>query len=256
MEGFDDQLFLFAHVIENFLFEDEEAAIDAHAAVVYGMDRGDQVVGAVLHGDEMVAEVGAHAEKARDLVLFAEMVQLLGQRQVRGAVAVIGEEFFFALVVLFVGFEALADVGVNAGVGERDAPVVNVAVEELHVFAAGDDKIVGGALVVVQEVVLDRFGFVAEAKNKVFVPVVSVILHHMPENRPVADVHHGLRNIFLVANAQPHSAAKKNDFHRDSFKKRITRARVQQRFLPARSRRGNDGIARRVTGRRADWAEG
>src|SRR6266851_6780950 len=39
------------------------------------------------------------------------------------------------------------------------------------------------------------------------------MLHYVPQDRPVADLHHRLRDIFRVPDTQPQSATKKNDFH-------------------------------------------
>ena len=52
------------------------------------------------------------------------------------AVRVVREEQLLAGEVLFDGLEALADVRVHARVDEGDAPVVDVAVEELDLLAA------------------------------------------------------------------------------------------------------------------------
>ncbi len=48
------------------------------------------------------------------------------------------------------------------------------------------------ALAVVEEVVLDHIAAVAEAQDEVLVPEVRVVLHHVPEDRPIADGHHRL----------------------------------------------------------------
>ena len=50
--------------------------------------------------DQVIAEVGPHAQEAGDLVLLVKMFELLRQRQVGEAVAVVGQEVFFAFEVL------------------------------------------------------------------------------------------------------------------------------------------------------------
>ena len=74
--------------------------------------------------------------------------------------------------------------------------------------AAGQNEVVGGALVVVEEIVLDGVGPMPQAENEVLVPEVSVVLHHVPQDGPVADVHHGLGQIFGIANPHAQPAAK------------------------------------------------
>src|SRR4029453_19427887 len=77
------------------------------------------------------------------------------------------------------------------------------------------DEIVGYALVIVEEVFLDLIAFVTEAEDEVRVPIVGVVLHHMPDDRPVAEWHERFRDTLRVvpqAGAKP--AAKKHDLHR------------------------------------------
>jgi len=75
-------------------------------------------------------------------------------------------------------------------------------------------KVVGDALVVVEEVILDDVGLVAEAEDEVLVPVMGVELHQVPHDRPVADRHHGLGNVLaVIAEAKTLAAAEKNNFH-------------------------------------------
>ncbi len=94
-----------------------------------------------------------------------------------------------------------------------------------------------------------------QTKNKILVPVVSVVLHDVPEDGPIADVDHGLGNILRVANTQAHSSAKQDYFHLDSLLETIKRVRAKQQFPPTMSHLGNDGIARRATGLRGGWEE-
>src|SRR5712692_2984694 len=42
---------------------------------------------------------------------------------------------------------------------------------------------------------------------------VCVVLHDMPQHRAVANLHHGLRDVFGIPNAQSQSTAEKNDLH-------------------------------------------
>jgi len=65
-----------------------------------------------------------------------------------------------------------------------------------------------------EEVVLDHVRAESEAQDEVGVSVVGVVLHHVPQDRAVPDVHHRLRDVLRVL-SQPHAetAAEQNDFH-------------------------------------------
>ncbi len=67
---------------------------------------------------------------------------------------------------------------------------------------------------VVHEVILDDIGLVSQAKNKILVSKMGVILHHVPQNGAVPDRYHGFWNLLRVL-AQPHPlpAAKQDNFH-------------------------------------------
>ena len=118
--------------------------------------------------NRVIAQVRLHAQEAGDLVLLVKMIELQIERKIAETVAVIGEEFFFALQVFLRGLQTHADVRVDTGVSKGDPPVVNVAVDQLEVFAAARQyEIIRGAFVIIQKVVLDGFGFVAQAKNEI-----------------------------------------------------------------------------------------
>src|SRR6266849_10247295 len=130
----------------------------------------------------MITEVWPNTNKAGDLLLLAEMLQLLVEVQIGQAVAIVGEEFLFAVQVFFHRLEPLADVGVDARIYKGDPPVVDVAMEQLETLSpAGQNEVIRDAFVVVQEVVLDRVRAVPQAENEVLMPKVGVVLHHVPK---------------------------------------------------------------------------
>ena len=97
-----------------------------------------------------------------------------------------------------------------------NTPVLDVAPQQLDVLASvRKDEVVGGALAVVQKIMFDRLGLVAETKDKIRVAVVGVIFHHMPQDGHVADFDQRFRNVLRMI-FQPHSkaAAKEYDFHK------------------------------------------
>src|SRR5277367_4651043 len=76
------------------------------------------------------------------------------------------------------------------------------------------DEVVGDGFIIVQKVVFDAVPLVPQAQDKVFVTEMSIVLHQMPEDRPIPDLNHGFGNIVGVA-PQPQSlaTAKQYDFH-------------------------------------------
>jgi hypothetical protein len=73
---------------------------------------------------------------------------------------------------------------------------------------AGQNEVIGSAFVVIEEVILDGVGAMSQAEDKILVPEVGVVLHHVPQDRPVADMHHRLGHIFGIANPHALPAAK------------------------------------------------
>ena len=106
---------------------------------------------------------------------------------------------------------------VQAGVDERDPPVVDVGAQQIDRSAAvREHEVVRDALVVVEEVVLDLLGAVAEAQDELLVPEVRVVLHQVPEDRTLADLDERLGDLVrVVPQAHPHAAAEQHDLHWD-----------------------------------------
>ena len=143
--------------------------------------------------DDVVAEVRLHADEAGDARRADGMFDLHRQRQVGQAVAVVGEELRLVADETFDRLQALADVRREARLDERDLPVVDVAAEQFELLAAfRQDEVVRQALAVVEEVILDDIAAIAQADDEIVVAVVGVVLHHVPQDRPIADVTIGL----------------------------------------------------------------
>src|SRR5262249_743666 len=88
--------------------------------------------------------------------------------------------------------QALARQAVEAGVGERDLEVVAALLVVLDPGRAGVEREVARVGALVQEELLDDLSLVAERQHELAVTVVGVELHDVPQDRLVADVHHGL----------------------------------------------------------------
>ena len=144
-----------------------------------------------------------------------ELVDEVVHRGVGEDVAVVGEEELVALEVGTHATQALTDRGVHAGVDEGDGPVADVGAEHVDVLPAlGQHEVVGGGLAVVEEVVLDGLGPMAEAEDELGVPEVREVPHDVPQHRAAADRHHRLGQR-LVVGPHPHAetAAEQNDLH-------------------------------------------
>src|SRR5438132_10672444 len=145
--------------------------------------------------NEMKTQIGPDTEKARHFPLAFKMSDLIVERQVRKPVTVVGEKDIFTVEILLDRFKTFSEIRGHAGIRESDVPIVNVAIEQLEFFApSGQNEIVGNAFVVIQEVVLDNIRAMTQAKNEIFMTVMSIVLHDVPEYWTRADVHHRLGN--------------------------------------------------------------
>src|SRR5690606_19940946 len=126
---------------------------------------------------------------------------------------VVGEEHLLALEQRAHPPQPLPDRRLQPGVDERDRPIGDVVGQQPH-LAALQDEVVGAGLLVVQEVLLDVVPAVAEAEDEVLVPVVRVVAHHVPQQRPRPDRDHRLRRVGTpVPHAHPVAATEENDLH-------------------------------------------
>ena len=155
--------------------------------------RSDVDLAVVFEVHEVEALRRRHGHERRDLVAGAERVDHVGQLQVGQAVGVVGEEHLLVLDVLAHRHEPLPDVGVQAGVDERDLPVGDVVALELDLLAAVRQReVVRDPFLVVEEEVLDDVGLVAEAEDELLVAEVRVVAHDVPQHGAVADLDHRL----------------------------------------------------------------
>ena len=121
-----------------------------------------------------------------------------GQRHVAETVAV-SEEKFLIRNVRQGAPDASAGLRGEAGVEQRDLPVLLgmlVVIGDLRRRAEAQRHVARVALVI-EEIFLDDFGLVAEAEDEFLEAVVGVEFHDVPEDRAVADRHHGFGAKFL-----------------------------------------------------------
>src|SRR5207245_621206 len=211
----------------------------------------------------MKALTRTHADTAGDRVLPVEVVEVLRQREIGEPIAVVREEDGIVPEITPHGVETLADVGVQTGVGEGDRPSRDVTAVYSDVHASSEElEVVRQALVVVEEVSLDEIATITETENELGVAEVRVVLHEMPDDRAVADVHHRLRYRLRVL-PQPGSkpTAKEDNLHRNILNGAERLPRTRRRLGPCRrsaslevaprasSRLGSAGTARPAAGR-------
>jgi hypothetical protein len=162
---------------------------------------------------DMVRHRRMHSQEAGDLVALLEFVDHVVEVHVGEAVAVIGQEHLFVLDVIAHGPKPAADIAPDAGVDHGDAPIFLTRPEHLDLGAL-DDAVAIGLGFVVEEEVLNRVGFVTEAEHEILVTVLAVIIHHMPEDRLVADRDHRFWDALgILTDARAQATAEKNDFH-------------------------------------------
>src|SRR6266403_5631480 len=112
------------------------------------------------------------ADEAADLVSRAKVLEIVSEREIGEPVAVVREKDVVVGKVTLHRLEALPDVGVQAGISERDLPVVDVTAVQPNVFSAGELEVVRQALVVVQEILLDEITAIAETEDELGVAEV------------------------------------------------------------------------------------
>lgn len=206
------QLLARAHVIEDFLLEDEEATVDGETGAGGVLEHTHGAVVVQVHVVE--GELRFDAEKARSFVGLAEELDHLAQRRVRQTIRIIRQKQIVGAQIIQVFFHRLqphADVGGEPGVREGDLPVVNIGLEQLR-LAVFQHKVVGQRFVVIQEVVLDDMGVMAQAQNEFLVAMMGVVLHQVPQNGAMADRHHGLGNVVGIF-PQPHAETTTKQYH-------------------------------------------
>ena len=206
LEGllFEDALGV--EVVEDLRLEDEEAAVDV---VV-----GEGLLAEALDGAVVVHVHDPEARQRADRGHGGEAAVRLVERQQRrevdvGQAVAVGDHAPLVADVLLDPLHAPTRHGALAGVGHGDLPavlLVRAVVGQLGRLAEPDGEVVGAALVVEEEV-LDHLAPVAGAHDEVRDAVVGEALHDVPQDRPPADLDHGLGPVFgLFAQAGAESA--------------------------------------------------
>src|SRR6266511_151839 len=212
-EGLFDQILVLTQEVEDLATEYEVAAVDPQVRFRHGLDALNEVTIGELDDVERVA-VRANAEKAGRLPTSQDARDHVRQRCVGEGVAVGGEEDLVVLEVRARGPEPLTDACLQPGVDERDPPILDVAPKQLYPPVAEEHEVIRHRFVVVEEELLDDVRVVAEAENELSVPEMRVVPHDVPEDGPVSDRDHRLRDSGLgLLHPQALPAAEENDLH-------------------------------------------
>jgi hypothetical protein len=220
------------HPLEHLAAHDEEAAVDPDSGGVHGPHVADGTVGIRL--DDVRVEVRSDEREHDQLPGSLERPDEVRQVDVGQAVAVGRHEHLVVAEVGLNELQALTDRRPHPRVGERDPPLAAVAVQDLDLGVCSvsvEDEIVEQRLVVVQEVLLDHVALVAQAENELVVPPGGVVAHDVPEDRPVADGDHRLRDALRLL-AHAHAEAATEDHHLHVSRAPIVLAFIRDPFLP------------------------
>src|SRR5215471_12257541 len=134
LEGLHDQLFARLDVVENLLPEREESGVDEEVGLAHSRNGAHRIVG--IERDHVKALGRLGAQEAGDLSAAHEAIDLVGKGEAAQSVGVVRQENLFAFQVLFDRLQPLSDVGLQARIDERDAPIRDVAALQLNFLAA------------------------------------------------------------------------------------------------------------------------
>ena len=204
--------------VQNFSFQHEEAAVDPEVGAAHVLDCEDIAIPISRH--DVGVELRRDREEHRCLPTLLERLDDVRQRRVGETVSVRREERLIVAEVGRDGLEPFADRRVEPGVGERDAPFVEVARQELEfgvVRVALQDEVVEQGAIVRKEVLLDDLALVTETENELVVAPHRVVAHDVPQDRPAADLDHRLRNALgLLTHADAVPPTEDHDLHETS----------------------------------------
>src|SRR5207253_3649724 len=126
----------------------------------------DERIRSAAHDMKTLARADRH--KLRDLIVFLEVIQQCRHRNIAEVIRIISHKNRLILEVLAHRTEPHADVRIDAGVDERDVPIIDVAAQQIYFSpAAAEDEIVADGFVVVDEITFDDVRFVPQAQYEI-----------------------------------------------------------------------------------------
>src|SRR6202008_1959803 len=111
--------------------------------------------------------------------------------------------------------QPFANVPPDAGVDERHSPVGQAISNDVDLLTEVRNDAVGVARgIVVQKIVPNDVGLVAQTQDEITVSEMAIILHDVKKHRLVSNGDHRLWHIFgIVADARAEATAEQDDFH-------------------------------------------
>jgi hypothetical protein len=83
----------------------------------------------------------------------------IGQRQIGKPIGIIGKKLILAFEKFLNRLKALADIRLRPGVDKMNAPILDITIQQLDVFATvRKNEVVGSTLAVVKKILLDCYG--------------------------------------------------------------------------------------------------
>ena len=207
------ELLAVIEVVEYALLEHHVPTVDPHACVVHRADARHR--SRVVELDDVERSCRRHSGQGCDRLASAVLVDDVVQRRIDETVGVVREKRTAAGEMAADASKALPDQRMQAGVDERDAPVLHVTREHLHVVAAAlEHEVIRQPLLVLEEILLDLTCAIAETQDEVVVAMVRVVLHDVPQQGSGSDGHQRFRNtLVVVAHAHALTAAEDDHLH-------------------------------------------
>src|SRR5262245_53221701 len=132
----------------------------------------------------MKIEWSAHSNETPDLLTVLEKVDHIRQSHVGQAIAIICKKYILVFHKLPDSGQSLANVAPNACIDQGYAPIRGTIAKNFNLAAEfRNNTIAVHRRSVVQKIVFDNVGLVAEAKDKISMIVLAVILHDVPQYR-------------------------------------------------------------------------
>ena len=184
LERLDHQLLALVDVVEDLVAEDEVAAVDPDVGVGAGA-HALRPRRPSSNSTRWKVSGGRTARKQPVLPLAPEASIISGSGASRQPVAVVGEEHLLVLDVLAHGAAGAGRCCARCPVSTSVTRQSGGCSPSISTLRAGvrDDAVGVGLLAPVQEEFLDGVGLVAEAEHEIAMPVLAVVLHHVPQDR-------------------------------------------------------------------------
>src|SRR5262249_22745592 len=163
----------------------------------------------------MEADRRMDGDETSDTAALFKPREHIWQWRVGEPVTIVGEKDLFVLDKVPDGNEALTDIAPGSGIDERHAPIYRKIANDLDFLAKiRNNAVAVGCLPVIEKKIFDDIGFVSQAKDKITMAILTVILHHMPENRLMANRHHWFGNALgIFTDACAETSAEQDYFH-------------------------------------------